>query len=123
MHDVLEGEARSQIAYLVYHLVVELGIPLNTVNERVTSFAVGRSDTSNHPGGFPATILSEGKIGQKAAQTWFLVRFLPLIFKDYILDDDQIWLNFLHFARVCQELTALIFNGNDLHRLARMIEE
>jgi hypothetical protein len=122
MHDVLEGEARSQIAYIVTHLVDHIGIRLETINNLIANFAIGNSDRSNHPSAFPATILSEGKISQKASQCWFLVRFMPLILHTHVPENDLPWQQFLHFVRLCQELYSISFTHNDLHRLRQLIE-
>ncbi|KAK9736427.1 hypothetical protein QE152_g12491 [Popillia japonica] len=78
MHDILEGVVPLEIKLLIVDLVKNNVIPLDNLNERIRLFNYGELNRCVKPG--PIMLEKRGNlIGQNAAQSWCLVRFLPLI--------------------------------------------
>lgn len=86
MHDILEGVAQLEIKLFLKFIINELKlITLSELNERIASFVYGKIDMTNKPR--PISLDKIGSlIGEKAAQTWCLVRYLPLILGDIVTE-------------------------------------
>lgn len=86
MHDLLEGVVPYEIK-LVFKKLISLGcFNLETVNNRISAFDFGYLESKNKPS--PIKLDGTGnRIGQKAAQAWCLIRFLPMILGDLIVDE------------------------------------
>ncbi|XP_030750192.1 uncharacterized protein LOC115877983 [Sitophilus oryzae] len=90
MHDILEGVAQFEIKLIITYLVSEKKISLNEINQRIFFFNYGTIDQCTKPS--PINIEKSGSsIGQRAAQTWTLTRYLPLILSDVILEVGDRW--------------------------------
>ncbi|XP_031334990.1 uncharacterized protein LOC116164880 [Photinus pyralis] len=90
MHDILEGVAQFEIKSILSYLVSKKIISLNEVNQRIFFFNYGSIDQCTKPS--PVNIEKSGaNIGERAAQTWTLVRYLPLILIDVIPKCDERW--------------------------------
>lgn len=86
MHDILEGIAPLEIKLFINEVVTMKKISLYDLNERIRLFNYGELSQCVKP----STIVLDkpgGLIGQKAAQTWCLLRFLPLMIFDIVSDD------------------------------------
>lgn len=83
MHDILEGTAQLEIKLILNHFIEKGLITLQNINSRIKSFNYGVIHARDRPS---IVILDKPGhlIGQKAGQTWCLMRFLPLIFTDII---------------------------------------
>lgn len=89
-HDVLEGVAQLEIKYFLKFIIGENLTTLNEINSRLNSFNFGYVDICNKPS--PINLDKVGRlIGERAAQSWCLLRFLPLILADIVskLTDKQ----------------------------------
>ncbi|KAB0804367.1 hypothetical protein PPYR_01337 [Photinus pyralis] len=86
MHDILEGIAPYEIKIFLKLLVDKKLATIRDINSRLQAFPFGKTDRNNKPS--PIILDKPGHlIGQRAAQTWCLIRFIPIILED-LLDDD-----------------------------------
>lgn len=90
MHDILEGVAQLEIKLIITYLVSEKILSLREINQRIFSFNYGSIDQCTKPS--PVNIEKLGSsIGERAAQTWTLVRYLPLMLIDVIPKCGERW--------------------------------
>lgn len=83
MHDFLEGVAPYELKLFLKFLILQGAITLNTIQNRLQAFPFGKTDKCDKPS--PIDLDKPGhRIGQRAAQTWCLLRFIPLILSDVI---------------------------------------
>lgn len=83
MHDLLEGVCQLEIKLFLKYLVKNNIITLANLNKRIECFQYGYIERCNKPS--PISLDKHGHlIGQRAAQTWCLIRFLPLILDDLL---------------------------------------
>lgn len=89
MHDLLEGVVPYEIK-LVLKKLISLGcFSLETINHRIAAFDFGYLESKNRP----TQIKLDGtgnRIGQKAAQAWCLIRFLPVILGDLLTEAEHL---------------------------------
>lgn len=88
MHDILEGVVPLEIK-LVLQKLISLGcFTLDIVNDRLMAHDFGKLESKNRPS--PIRLDGQGhRIGQKAAQAWCLIRFLPVVIGDLIITHEQ----------------------------------
>lgn len=89
MHDILEGVVPYEVKIVIQKLISLGCFTLDIFNQRLLSPDFGKLESRNRP----SPIKIDGKsnrIGQKASQAWCLIRFLPVIFGDLILTQEQI---------------------------------
>lgn len=89
MHDLLEGVVPYEIKLVIQKLISMGSFTLEEINNRIMCHDFGFLESRNKP--WPLRLdLSGNKLGQKAAQAWCLVRFLPIIIGDLIVTEDQL---------------------------------
>lgn len=83
MHDILEGVGQRELKLFIKFLTDNKFITLENLNDRIYSYDYGVLDIKDKP-----SRLSPDKtghyLGQRAAQTWVLLRFFPLIISDLL---------------------------------------
>lgn len=118
MHDLLEGVVPYEIK-LVLQKLINLGcLNLQTINQRLLAHDFGYLESKNRPS--PIRLDGVGnKIGQKAAQCWCLIRFIPVIIGDLILDEHKMYwelllllLDIMSYA-FCRKFTDAILHMMD----------
>lgn len=83
MHDILEGVAQYEIKLILNYVINEKLITLKEINRRIFFFNYGVLDMNKKPS--PINLEKSGSaLGERAAQTWCLARYLPLILADII---------------------------------------
>lgn len=84
MHDILEGAVPYELKLFFNYLIRDVKvISLNSLNERLHLYDFGTLNMCNKPS--PLNLDKPGHlIGQKASQSWCLIRYLPLIIDDLI---------------------------------------
>lgn len=83
MHDILEGIGPFEIKLFLKYVVKEKILTLDEINNRLKSFNFGYNEMCNKPS--PINLDKTGNlIGERAGQTWCLLRFLPLILGDVV---------------------------------------
>lgn len=75
MHDFLEGIVPYELNLFFKYLISKRKITLQNLNDKIQSFNFGYLERKN----FPSSVNLEKGIGQRAAQTWCLTPYLPLI--------------------------------------------
>lgn len=87
-HDILEGIVQCEIK-LFLKFITELNlITLLQINERIKVFCFGKLEMSNKPS--PISLDKQGYlIGQRAVQSWCLIRYLPLILSDIVNENSS----------------------------------
>lgn len=89
MHDVLEGVVPYELKLVLQKLIDLKCFTLEQINQRILSHDYGTLESKNRP--CPIRLDNVGnRIGQKAAQAWCLIRFLPIILGDLIQTEDQL---------------------------------
>jgi hypothetical protein len=87
MHDLLEGVVPYELKLVLQKLISIKCFTLETLNNRLISHNFGFLESKNRPS--PIRLDMQGnKIGQKAAQAWCLIRFLPIIIGDLIVSNE-----------------------------------
>lgn len=108
MHDILEGSLQLVIKLLVSTLIKERYISLEEINAHIDAYPYGYLDQCNKPCALKLDKKSIN-IGQKASQTWYLGRFLPLILcNDTYIDqrNKDLW----HVLTSLSEIMSIIFS-------------
>lgn len=86
MHDILEGTGQKALKLFAQFLISNKYCSLEQLNNRIVVFnygIIGKKDTPS-----PIALDKPGHLlGQRAAQTWLLLRFFPLIVQDYLTDE------------------------------------
>lgn len=83
MHDLLEGVVQLEIKLLLKFLISHRLITITEINNRLKSFNFGKNENCNKPS--PICLDKPGhSIGQRAAQTLCLIKYIPLILSDII---------------------------------------
>lgn len=127
MHDILEGIGPYELKKFLIFVVKELKIiSMDEVNLRISNFNYGILNIKNKP----STINIDSKsnaIGQKASQFWCLMRFFPIIFKDFIeLNIDKVrvkWDIILLLVKISQYCFAYRLPKNAPNILRSLIDE
>lgn len=84
MHDLLEGVVQLEIKAYLKFLISEKVVTINELNQRIQSFNYGINERANRPSPICLDKLGHA-IGQRAAQTLCLIKYLPLILSDKIV--------------------------------------
>lgn len=126
MHDILEGVVELEVKLFFKSLVLEEKvITLESLNNRIRTFNYGMLESKNCPG----TISLDkpgNSLGQKAIQTWCLMRFLPLIIGDIVQPNDIVfskWQVLLLLLDIMDIVFAPKCSTNMITILRQLIEE
>lgn len=93
MHDVLEGVALQEMSFLLNYCISEKFFSVDDYNQALVNFAYEYTET-NRP--TPISLRSSGiKLHLTAAQSFLLIRILPLLVAEKIPEDDRMWQCFL----------------------------
>ncbi|KAM3597607.1 uncharacterized protein V6R79_006799 [Siganus canaliculatus] len=97
MHNILEGIGGYELKLVVNSLIEQKCFTLEQLNFRLTSFDYGFCDVHNKPSAIKPQDLKNpsGALLQSAAQTWCLLRLLPLMIGDLVPEELT---NFRHIA-------------------------
>ena len=87
MHDLLEGCARIDIPLILKKMVSDHIFSEDEVMLRLQSWSYKQCDTVDKP----TNLKTLSSFNQSAAQTWTLVRFLPIILGDLVPEDNKEW--------------------------------
>lgn len=93
MHDILEGVGGYETKLVLNSLIEQKVLTLDQLNNRLTSFDYGFSDSHNKPSAIKPQDLKnpDGSMRQTAAQMWCLLRLLPLMIGDLIPEGEKHW--------------------------------
>ncbi|PIK38618.1 hypothetical protein BSL78_24528, partial [Apostichopus japonicus] len=106
MHDLLEGVVQFEMKLVLSYLISDRESPLMTLdllNKEITSYDYGSTEKSNKPS--PIKLHSHGNsIGQKAMQSWCLIRHLPLIIEHRLQERDMPYFELLLKLLDCMDI-------------------
>lgn len=115
MHDLLEGFMPYVVELVVKTLVREKVLTMKQVNESMSSFVYGSSDSSDKPDALPVDFVKRDKsVCGKAVEKWCLYRMLPLYIGHLIPSDSLIWSFYLNSRCICDIVLAPVINKEDL---------
>ncbi|KAK0136550.1 hypothetical protein N1851_027341 [Merluccius polli] len=105
MHDILEGIGPYEVKLILNSLIENNHLTLDKLNYRITSFDYGFADKRNKPSVISKHDLRniDGAMCQSAAQSWCLLRLLPLMVGDLVPHGCKEW-HLLLLLLSCMEL-------------------
>ncbi|KAK0140170.1 hypothetical protein N1851_022924 [Merluccius polli] len=105
MHDILEGIGPYEVKLILNSLIENNHLTLDKLNYRITSFDYGFADKRNKPSVISKHDLRniDGAMRQSAAQSWCLLRLLPLMVGDLVPHGCKEW-HLLLLLLSCMEL-------------------
>ena len=125
MHDLLEGVAPLEIKKLLhYHITVKHSFTLVEYNDRLINFNYGYSIRDK-----PVPILSrilnspDQSLKSSASQMSTLLRILPFLIGDKILEDDVYWKCFLLLRKIVDIVLCPVVSSNTCISLKFLIRE
>lgn len=121
MHDVLEAVGQLELKLFMKFLIENKYSTIHELNNRIQSFDYGLINTKNKPSVFsldkPGHLL-----GQKAVQTWVLIRYFPLIVSDY-LEIENVYKHWILIEKLLQIMSIIfaprIDRNNNLRELIK----
>ncbi|CAN7948637.1 unnamed protein product [Ixodes hexagonus] len=124
MHDLLEGIAPRVIKLALKKLIQERHFTLELLNNRITSFKYGFSDSTDKPVPIPKQCLGKsGSIPGKAVQKLSLLTFLPLLIGHKVSKGNKTWAMFLRFRCVTDIVLAPSIERSWVPYLGHLIKD
>ncbi|XP_064625945.1 uncharacterized protein LOC135486776 [Lineus longissimus] len=125
MHDLLEGVCLIEVKLTLQVLINQELITLDEFNICLTSFDYGHTEFTNKP-----CIVTEASLnrplsatGQKAIQSYFLVRYFPILVGDRVPADNENLLLIKMLLACMDVIFALSVSLDETDFLARLIDE
>lgn len=121
-HDLFEGIVNSDVAIFLQYIIKEKKwFTYTELNRKIAQFVYLGSDKNNQP----AEVNVNGeKLGGQAIQNWCLVRLLPLIISDKIIEpDDPVWQIFLLLKDIIEFVCAPKITESNIAYLSVLIDE
>lgn len=121
-HDIFEGVGDYDVALILKNLVNEKGwLTYAELNQCIIMFPYCGTDAASKP----CQVNTAGtKLGGQATQNWCLIRLLPVILYDKIVDaHDPVWQLFLLLCNITEIICAPKIEDSDLAYLAILIDE
>ncbi|KAJ8333469.1 hypothetical protein SKAU_G00414770 [Synaphobranchus kaupii] len=125
MHNILEGVGGYETKLVLGSLITEKHITLDQVNNRLTSFHYGFSDSKNKPSTISKQELKnpDGFMRQTAFQMWCLLRYLPPMLGDLIPEGNVHWELLLLLLSCMEMIFSPSLTSASTMYLAHLIEE
>ncbi len=124
MHDLLEGIVPYEMKLLLTYLSVSKLVSIATLNDRLSRFDFGYTETSDIPSPIDIKIVkNDKKIRQSASKMLLLATFLPLLIGDLIPEDCEQFSLFLIVLRICTIAMSWENNPATVSYLGILIEE
>lgn len=109
MHDILEGVAQWRLAEFFEYLTKNKILSQHQINSRVAAFNFGYMEKTNLPN---SVTFEKLNVGLKAAQTWCLIRHIPLIFIDIFDSENPEWKERCNLIKILLKCMLCIFAPN-----------
>ena len=121
-HDLFEGVVAYDVALILKHLIKEKKwFTYNYLNQRISQFKYHGSDKSNQP--CPVSHNAD-KLGGQAVQNWTLVRLLPLLVRNKIMEpNDDYWQLFLKLQQIIELVCAPQISEAQIAVLNNIVDE
>ncbi|KAK3916835.1 Transcriptional repressor CTCF [Frankliniella fusca] len=111
-HDILEGVVSWDLSGILSLFVKKKWFSYKMLNRRIKQFKCDGVDIPNKPA--PVNIKGK-KLGGHAVQNWMLLRLVPFIIGDKILDfNDPAWQLYLKLKKLCEFFCGHSFLKSDL---------
>lgn len=125
MHDVLEGIGPLEFKLIMNELINKGCFTLDTLNARITSYNYGVPDARNKPCTYTMQKLRspDGGPGQKAGQTWCLLRHIGLMLGDLVTEGDEHWELLLQLCEVMDILFSTVISQEDTVYVVQLIHD
>ena len=119
-HDILEGIIKVDLPVFIDDLVSKNYFTYETLNKAIRAFKFCPSDAHVKP----CLITSNKALTGTACEVWSLIRFLPLILKDFLDEiEDESWECVLSLQRMCLYVFAPELSIEQISHLYYFIEE
>lgn len=125
MHDLLEGVCLIEVKLTLQALINQELITLDEFNIRLTSFNYGHTEFTNKPCIVTQASLNRplSATGQKAIQSYFLVRYFPILVGDRVPADNENLLLIKMLLACMDVIFAPSVSLDETDFLARLIDE
>ncbi|XP_072030558.1 uncharacterized protein [Amphiura filiformis] len=122
-HDLFEGGVVSvRLAIIVCSLVQDRHFSLKLLNERIEQFEYASCDRSNPIPPMPEQI-AQFKIKSTIAETWLLMRMLPLLIGDKVPEGNDVWELYLKLADMVECICAKSYECGEIEYMGEKIVE
>ena len=120
-HDVLEGTAPDVITNVIKHLVEENVLSLIDLQDDMSTFPYADCDKANKPQLLP-TQMGTFRVKLTAAETWCLLRLLPLMISERVPRDNIAWGVLLDLCDIVELMFAPVYSRGDIMYMKERIE-
>ena len=91
-HDLLQGVVQYDLKLIINYFIENKFFSLRELNKEIRNFSFLGNDALSKPNKITYKKLQQTKIGGQAAETWTLLRFLPILIGKFITDKkNAIW--------------------------------
>jgi len=119
-HDIFEGIGCDVIEFCVRHFIQMNCFTLSELNNIIATFAYAVDDKVNKPTPM-SNDLATFRIKQTAAQTWCLMRLLPLMIGSLVPRHDNVWEMYLDFLDIVDILCSPTLDNGSVEYLRMAI--
>lgn len=123
MHDIFEGVAPLAVKLLLSHYISSHLFTLKEYNDRLLNFNFGYSEKDKPIPILRQALQPEKSLRSSASQMSLLVRILPFLIADKILEDDPHWKCFLILRKIIDIVLCPVVTRNLCSSLKLLIRE
>ena len=123
MHDIFEGVAELEVQHLLYHCISSHFFTLNEYNDRLLNFNFGYSERDKPIPILQQALNPENSLRSSASQMSLLVRILPFLIGDKLLEDNPHWKCFLLLRKIIDIALCPLLTSNSCSSLKLLIKE
>lgn len=124
MHDIFEGICHYNMCHIInYYTNVVKIFSLDLLNYRKQNFNYGAIEIGNISPIIKSTNLNNFHLKMSAREMMTFVYYFPLMVGDLVPEDDNVWLFFLNFLEIIQNLLSSQMSDGSIFHLQQMIEK
>ena len=122
-HDLFEGGVVSvRLGIIICSLVQDRHFSLKLLNERIKQFEYAPCDRSNPIPPVPDQI-AQFRIKATIAESWLLMRMLPLLIGDKVPKGNDVWELYLQLADMVESICAKSYGPGEIEYMGEKITE
>ena len=121
MHVLVQGVCIKELTHLLKYLTSNLGIKLDEINNRITSFNYPTIDTTDKPNIIKKEHINNGSFAQSAGQILTLMLQLPFILGDLVTEFDNNWRNFIKLHEILNLVFCFFYDDLTINQLDQKI--
>lgn len=106
MHDITEGVARYDMAFIIKNLIDLKYITLEIMNSRIEFFNYGVTENKNSPPKISSTNIINGCIIMSSSEMLCLVRYFGLIIGELVPKKTEVWRLYILLRKIVDMCTA-----------------